>query len=278
MRPCKLIGRLSQLRIPWMNFDRNVVRLVLLLVSALGAGGMGIAAVPRLSSAARAASQAQLPFVSCRSDGQVGRRPGPRSTPRQPSVPSSLAPDLAYYASAELSVVAPRHWHCFGYYGSGGATLFVTPMRLGAADLSDPDKKLSGPAVELDLSLGTTSGRFKVAQVAARLFPRRRAFVRRIIREGVMSAHDFPFGPSPHDSLTRRGNNEVEFVTPARMRGMGTVSRLAENAEPIHGLAIMTKSNNLLLLDVRTRPNQRQLVSAIIAATRAQGRAHSLKQ
>lgn len=261
-----------------MSFDRNLVRVVMALTSALGAGGIGIAAIPILSSTAQAASQAQLPFVSCRSDGQVGPRPGPHSPPPQPPVPLSLAPDLAFYASAELSVVAPRHWHCFGLYGSGGATLFVTPMHLGASDFSNPDKKLSSSAVELDLSLGTTSGRFKVVQVAARLFPRRRDFVRRIIREGIMPAQDFPFGPFPHDRLKPLGSDAVEFVTPARMRGMGTVTSLAENNEPIRGLAVMTEKNNLLLLDVRTRPDRHQLISAIIAATRAQSRAHSLEQ
>ena len=44
------------------------------------------------------------------------------------------ASKLAYYqAEKGIGVLAPRDWHCFGTYGSGGDTLYVTPQPINSA-------------------------------------------------------------------------------------------------------------------------------------------------
>jgi hypothetical protein len=206
-------------------------------------------------------------FVGCRSDGQVGPLPAPKSASQIPRLPRKLAHRLAYYASQYASVLAPRRWHCFGLYGSNGKSLFVTPEKHGK-DLLEPNQTLSGPAIQLSVSDGETSGRFAAAETAARLSPARRAFVSRVMAEGLDPRSAFHFGPYPHDVIRRIGPNVVEFETPAGEIGEGTYSRLAKNAEPIEGVAIMTSDDSVVALDVRLPQSERDLARRIIGALR----------
>ena len=119
---------------------------------------------------------------------------------QSPTLPQALARSLAYYASAGLGVLAPRGWYCFELYGSSGLTLIVTPERHDARDLFRPDSHLTGPVIQLSFFFGDTSGRFLVAQVAARLFPVKKSFVQQIIDEGIEPPSDFPSGPYPATS------------------------------------------------------------------------------
>jgi hypothetical protein len=176
---------------------------------------------------------------------------------------------LAYYSSGDLGVLGPRGWHCFGLYGSNGSVLIVTPEPHGA-DLFDPNSELNGPAIQLSFSNGDTSGRFEVAQVAARLFPVEKPYVERVIRENIEPGTEFPRGPFPGDRIRRLSPVEVEFQTPAHADGMGTRSRLAKNGDPISGFAKMTKDNNLVLLVTRLPPPLRYLTSAIVRTTERQ--------
>jgi hypothetical protein len=175
---------------------------------------------------------------------------------------------LAYYASTDLGVLAPRGWHCFGLYGSDGSVLIVTPEPHHAVDFQKPNFGITGPVIQLSFRFGSTSGRFDVAQVAARLFPSKKGFVNGVIQEGIDPASDFPFGPYPSDSLTRRSGTDVEFKTPANTAGMGTKGWLVKNSSPIDGVAIMTADNNLVLLEARVPPDQRNLAPTIIEQTR----------
>jgi hypothetical protein len=212
-----------------------------------------------------AATSERVPFVACESDGQVGPRSGPKDSGQAPTVPKSVAHDLAYYASTDLGVLAPRGWNCFGLYGSSGSTLIVTPEPHSADDLLSGSAMLTGPAVTFSLSIHDTSGRFEVAQVAARLFPTKKEFVEQVIHEGVEPESDFPFGPYPNDILKHRSDIKVEFETPANTDGMGTRGRLMKkNAEPISGVAIMTGEGDLLQLNVRTPPALRNLIPTIL--------------
>lgn len=69
-----------------------------------------------------------LPFVGCKSDGQVGPLDAPTEAEMIVQIDPKLAQKLAYYKPANSSgVMAPRGWSCFGTYGSGGDTTFVTP-------------------------------------------------------------------------------------------------------------------------------------------------------
>jgi hypothetical protein len=173
---------------------------------------------------------------------------------------------LAYYESKDLGVVAPRGWRCFGLYGSNGSILIVTPEPPG--DLLKPGAGLKGSAVQLSVSLADTSGRFEAAEVAARLFPSRKAFALRVMAEGLEPKSSFQFGPFPTDTIRRYGATTVAFETPANTVGMGTKSRLVPNGDPIHGLAMMSPDNDLTVLVVRVPNEQRDLAMAIADAVR----------
>ena len=116
------------------------------------------------------------------------------------------------------------------------------------------------------MSIGDTSGRFEVAKVAARVFPDQRAYVERIIAEGIEPASDFPFGPYPTDRLVYRGERMVEDETPALSQGLGTASRMRPNDSPIRGVAILQGNTpDLLIAAVRLPQNLNDLSPAILS-------------
>jgi hypothetical protein len=115
---------------------------------------------------------------------------------------------------------------------------------------------------------GDTSGRFKAAEIAARLFPSRRTYVEGVVAEGIEPRSSFHFGPFPDDTIRRFGDDVVEFETPPTKIGMGTNSRLIPNSDPIRGLAMITPRNNVLLLTIRLPKTQRDLVTTIIDTVR----------
>jgi hypothetical protein len=202
-------------------------------------------------------SVVMVPFVGCASDGQGGPQKAPTGKSKAIWIPTRLAElneRLAYYkAKYSAGVLAPRGWHCFSTYGSNGASLFVSPDPMGSKTLLSLDwKGFSGPAVQISVSSGGTSGRFEVAKVIARVFPEYKAFAQNVIAEGIEPASDFPFGPYPSDKLTYRSKNVVEFETPANAQGLGTDSRLQMNASPIYGVAIISgKDTDLTLVTAR---------------------------
>ena len=213
----------------------------------------------------------QLPTVGCRADGQGGPIGPPTHITHVPMVSQPAAQDLAYYASEGLGVVAPRGWHCFGLYGSNGTQLIVTPEKHNVRDLI-PSAGLRGPAVYLTYANGSTSGRFTVARVVARLFPADRWYVQRVIEEGIEPEDQFPVGPYRDDILTRRSDTEVEFQTPANIAGIGTQSRLIRNSDPITGVVILLPQQDmdLVQLFVRMPPDMIHLAPAIITSVESQ--------
>ena len=207
-----------------------------------------------------------VPFVGCRSDGQMGPLPAPRrrATPR---VAPAAARQLAYYASEYDGVLAPRGWHCFGLYGSNGSILIVTPEPHDGRDLLRARARpLRGPAVQLTFSSGGTSGRFAVAETIARAFPDHMDFARRVAAEGIGAP--LPPGPYRTDSMVRLRSNAVGYRTPAAREGLGTDSRLAPNDRPIDGLAIIfpEEDMNLIKIDVRLSADQATLATPILNA------------
>src|SRR5438105_419135 len=71
-------------------------------------------------------SRDSIPFVGCSSDGQTGPIEAPTYKIPAFSLSAEQAEKLAYYKSENsLGVLAPRDWHCFGTYGSGGNALYV---------------------------------------------------------------------------------------------------------------------------------------------------------
>ncbi|MFP5229631.1 MAG: hypothetical protein ACLGXA_18610 [Acidobacteriota bacterium] len=207
-------------------------------------------------------------FVGCKSDGQVGPLDAPTGQSRATDLPATAARRLAYYkAENSVGVLAPRGWHCFSTYGSNGSNLFVTPEPMDPKILfSSGWKGFAGPAIQIAVADGGTSGRFQVARVVARVFPGHRQFVRSVIAEGIEPASSFPAGPYPHDKLTYRDKNIVEFETPANSVGLGTDSRLQPNSSPIRGVAILLSDadTSLVQLSARLPAQDRDMYSTIV--------------
>jgi hypothetical protein len=229
------------------------------------AATLGLAWSPCVAIA-ESASRPSVPFVGCAADGQMGPLPAPGAMVRIPVVRAAAAERLAYYASEYLGVLAPRGWHCFTLYGSGGALLLVTPELHDAKDLFRSETRLSGPAIELSRAMGGTSGRFGVARIAARVFPVAKPFVEQVIEEGILRKDEFVFGPYANDTLTLLSDTEIEFVTPGGSDGLGTTDRIVKNSEPVSGVAILLPKEDmdLVKLNVRLPPGLRDLSSTII--------------
>jgi hypothetical protein len=210
---------------------------------------------------------ASVPFVGCKSDGQTGSIDAPSGRAKTMAIPAEAVQRLAYYKAKEgVGVLAPKGWHCFGVYGSSGAALYVSPDRISSAEVLSPSwKGFAGPVVQISLEYGGTSGRFAVAKTTARAFPSRKEFVEGVIAEGIEPASSFPYGPYPVDSVTDRGENVVEFSTPARAEGLGTDSRLQKNDSPISGAVLLVGEAPPDLLRVCVRlPSKNIDLSALI--------------
>ena len=82
--------------------------------------------------------------VACPSDGMLGPVAAPAAPTRPGKAPAGLA---LYVIPRDLSVLAPRGWHCVGLYGSSGSFLIVTPEPHDAKDFSDRETRVSGPVV-----------------------------------------------------------------------------------------------------------------------------------
>lgn len=221
-----------------------------------------LALLPLAAGAADAGRRA-VPFVGCSSDGQMGvvragRAPKPGAT-----APAAAAPRLAYYGSASLGVLAPRGWQCFGLYGSNGETLVVAPGPDLAKRFGIGTPPLAGPAVVISHSLGDTSGRFKVAGLAAGLFPSAGAFVKRVEAEGMQIP---AYGPTATDRVERRGDTVAIFETPADQDGIGTLATpLAKGDRPIDGVAVLLpEPHDLVLVSARLPPELQDLAAGLV--------------
>ena len=184
-------------------------------------------------------------------------------------MPISLeaAQHLAYYKSAQTSgVLAPRGWYCFGFYGSGGDTLFVSPRPIDTAKIFVTDaSRFTGPVIEVAYRSGDTSGRFDVVEITARIFPAYKAFVTETMELFDEPAGSVPFGPYPKDRLTYKSKRLVEYRTPPQTDGLGTHSWLKKNGSPIDGVAMLVgQTPDLLLLSVRLPADLTGLTSAIV--------------
>ena len=86
-----------------------------------------------------------------------------------------------------------------------------------------------------------------------------------VIAEQIEPASRFPFGPFPHDKLTYKGPNTVEYETPAHTYGLGAASRLLKSDQPIRGVAILQPPDmDCLQLSARLPANLAALTPTII--------------
>jgi len=208
-----------------------------------------------------------VPFVGCKSDGQVGPLKAPHGKPKLLRIPAEAARKLAYYQAEDApGVLGPRGWFCFSTYGSNGGNLYLSPSPIPTAEIFTNWKGLSGPAIQITDANGGTSGRFEVAQYIARYFPAHMDFTRRVIAEGIEPAKDFPHGPYPNDKLTYRSKEIVEYETPPNGEGLGTHTWLAANNRPIEGVLVLNPKDDVALyhLAVRLPPNLQDLASVIV--------------
>jgi hypothetical protein len=205
-------------------------------------------------------------FVGCKSDGQVGPREAPKGESKVLPIAVESAQRLAYYKMEDgPGVLAPRGWYCFGTYGSNGSNLYVSPQPMDAENLfSTSWKGFTGPVIQISVESGDTSGRFSAARMIARVFPAHRAFVRKVIAEGIEPVSDFPFGPYPNDKLIYKNKETVEYETPAHRDGLGTQSRLQKNGDPIRGVAILFGPDTDLLFVAMRLPSEMNDLNSII--------------
>lgn len=211
-----------------------------------------------------------VPFVGCKSDGQLGPRNAPQGKAKTISAPADLAQRLAYYEEEDgVGVLAPRGWYCFGTYGSSGTNLYVAPQPIDSKlVLSGTWKGFTGSAIQFTIEYGGTSGRFGVAKTIARVFPAHQEFVQNVISEGIAPASNFPSGPYPNDKLVYKSNETVEFETPSNSTGLGTDSYLLSNPVSISGVRILVGDDpDLLALSMRLPANDNNLASIIIQQT-----------
>ncbi len=236
------------------------MRIVLKKSTAVGALALLAAC---LSPSAGASAAEKVPFVGCASDGQTGPVAAPKGAPKTVTIDAAAARQLAYYqAQDSFGVLAPRGWKCFYSYGSSGAELIVAPS-------GNLQSAAGGPAVVESVDTGGTSGRFAVAKYSARLFPQvERAFIARVIAEGIEPKEDFPSDPYSADKTAYKNARLVEFVTPAGKDGLGTSDGLQKNSLPIAGMAKLEDTPdgpNFFLLAVRLPADQTNLAPAIVS-------------
>jgi len=228
----------------------------------LFAQATGVAADP-------ARTAVSVPFVGCASSVQIETFEAPKGTSKKVPISPRDAAALAYYESADgIGLLAPRNWFCEGASGSGGATLFLSPkpIRLRMSGWEG----LEGTAIELNYASGENSGRYDIAEIMSRVFPKYRADARR-----VWEAIDLPLpsGPYPKDTLKYISDTVVEFKTPAETDGLGNFhSWLKKSGTPIQGVAILfadprhstLSSARLVRLSVRLSPDLARLATTII--------------
>jgi hypothetical protein len=226
-------------------------------------------------------AQTSVPYIGCPGDGQTGPYTAAKGSPKRVRLPPAIADHLAWYEysgdAGHFGTLGPRGWNCFVTIGSNGWTLYISPEPLDSAKLLEHRnwKGFTGPAIQLSGSDGGTSGRFEVAKVVARVFPAHRDYARSIIAEGFGPASDYPFVPFHSDRLTYRSKELVEFTSPARHRGLGTMSWLLPSDQPITGFALLSIGPNvdteLLHLSFRLPPSLSPLGATLIQQAEAEG-------
>ena len=209
-----------------------------------------------------------VPFVGCPADGQGGYIAPPQGAPKAVTGPGVPVASLAYYKGDEgPGVFAPRGWHCQAMYGSAGSSILVTREPIDSARLFS-GLKIHGPAVELVVYDGGTSGRFPVATYASKLFPAAAAkFIAGVKEEGLVPDSEL-YVNDPHDSVSLVSALVASFATPPGQTGLGTRGYLATSPDGIRGVAVLDNSDpaepQLWILRVRVSSGATPVSAAIL--------------
>jgi hypothetical protein len=213
------------------------------------------------------AQQRTIPFVGCPADGQMGPIAPPRGQPQVLPLSQVPAGAIAYYKGEQApGVFAPAGWHCRVWYGSSGSMILVTPRPIDTTHFLPP--KVTGPAVEMGIRFGGTSGRFAVASYGSRLFPTVLAkFIEHVKNEGLSPDSEL----SPHrfaaDSVTSIASFVATFTTPPNVDGLGTSSFLGPSGDATRGVAVITQDPSepdLSMLRVRLGGSMREIEAAVL--------------
>jgi hypothetical protein len=206
-------------------------------------------------------AQTKIPSINCPVHG-FDETPASKGSPQRVSATPQVAKQLAYYSG----ILAPRGWHCAQYAGSDGPFLFITPEPFDYDEVFVGDIKYTGPIIIYAHHQGETSGRFDVAEVIGRPFPKYRKFIDKVC-DGF-EFMEFPDSPYPTDALTYKSDTRVEFTTPANHEGIGTQRWIAPDALPIRGVATLAEQGpytpDASVLSVRLPAAQSNLTDAII--------------
>jgi hypothetical protein len=220
-----------------------------------------------MGSLAGVPAVAGVPFAGCAGDGQTGPFPAPARIEHVPAVPAEWVGSLAYYAASEkVGVLAPRGWHCFELYGSGGVALYVTPYQYDPVVLSDIAFTISGPAVVWGLDNASNSGRFEVARVIHRLFPDYEWFRRDLMRSENWPFSEFAPDPTHYGRVLRRSDTVVEYRMAGGWVGQGATWKLRPDGPQVFGAAVLQPKSdmNLLRIAVRLPPDLQPLARTIV--------------
>ncbi len=209
------------------------------------------------------AQSVSVPFVGCKSDGQLGPLDAPGGRSETVAIGRDAAQALAYYkAENGVGVLAPRGWHCFGTYGSAGDSLYVSPQPIESSKIFSEGPGFSGPGIQVSYLFGETSGRFAVAAIVARVFPAYKSYAVEVMKD---ASESFAFSPYPKDRLTYKSKTIVEYRTPAFAEGLGTRSWLPKNENPIDGVAMLVGDTpDLVLVSIRLPSDLTEFTSTII--------------
>lgn len=203
------------------------------------------------------AAQVTVPFVGCGTIGQVESAAPPNGSVKVP-IDGRAASRLTSYNG----VLAPRGWHCLNVIGSSGTRLSVRPSAF--SDWDDTD----GPSVIREFRNGWGSGSSFVTDRIARIFPAYRSIVIKVAESEERPLSNYPAGPFPTDKLTYRSSREVVFRTPAGADGLGTLTGLKKNADPIDGISMLVgESPDLFEVAIRLPAELRWLAPVIISAS-----------
>jgi hypothetical protein len=131
-----------------------------------------------------------------------------------------------------------------------------------------PREAVKGWGVIAIKSYGGTSGRFDVAEVSARLFPKVMAdFIARVKAEGFPSPDFSKIKPFPHDQYTYLTPKLVVFMTEAHQEGIGT-GIFVPSENPVRGVVSLSPEGgrypDLLQFHIRLSSSDDTLAQALI--------------
>ena len=221
-------------------------------------------------------TEIELPTVRCDDLGQVGwSKVFPPATWKVNVTKELLALDdppsqLRAYVGPYSTVLGPPGLRCRGWYGSSGQWLEVAPPE-GVEE--DPYRRgPEGEVIMLNESYWYTSGRFRCARLASRVFPTLRGRAKEVYDgyHGLSAVDGFTTNPYPGEFVSVE-DRFASYVDPPRVSGIAKEGAwVTPNEDPIHGAMVHwqgldPRRASMLVLAVRLRAEREPLVAAVVA-------------